>query len=217
MSNERVRWLLVTPEDVPSPPGAFVGVVMSDGDFRLHLCYERAQARKILDAAPGTSAETRARFLQILSGSRLPERSDFSGFVIHGWVAVFIQSQFVDENGMLDKEDVEEFGELKNGYDLFLSGEGSGTLALLMEYEEAEFRFWVLPSRAAARYKLTAVRLREEEEVYQETLREIDESQLPEEDGEREMICIDGGLGWMLALAVYCNMRRIARENEFST
>lgn len=215
MSNERVRWLFVTPEDAPSPPGAFVGVVTSEGDFQLHLCYERAQVRAIFEAAPGTGADIIAKSLQILNGSSLPDRSDLSESVIRGWAAEFIMEQFTGESSVLNEEDIDDFIEVESGYSFVVPNEGSGTEAILSEHSDEMIRVWVLPSRAAARHKLASVRAYADEAVYQDCLTDIDKSPLPEEDDTREMICIDGGLGALLALAIFCNTQREERENEF--
>lgn len=215
MLHERVRWMLVTPEDAPAPHGAFVSVETLGGEMRLHICYERERVREIFAAALGTHADIRAKSFQILNGSSLPDRSDLSESVIRGWPATFIMEQFVGENSVLNEADIDDFCEIQSGYTLVLPVEGDGTEAVLSEYCDEAIRVWVLPSRAAVRSKLAGVRTYAEEEEYQACLVDIDQSSLPEEDGAREMLCIEGALGSLLALAIFCNTQRKEREKEF--
>ncbi|MFA5854169.1 MAG: hypothetical protein WC866_03710 [Patescibacteria group bacterium] len=211
MSNDRVSWLFFSPDDLPSPPGAFVYIEAADGEHRLHACYARAEVRALVGRAEGTSQDMRTTSHDLLESCLLPETSDLEGSVMRGWTAAYIMEQFVGEDRAIAEEDLDTFCDCVSGYNFVVPEEGSGTEALLSEFDETGNRVWVLPSRAAARHKLASVRGHASDGLNEACLADLETSPLLEEDGEREMVCISGGLGGILVAIIFCHQERLER------
>lgn len=212
--SERVRWLFFSPDDLPEPHGAFVYVDLPDGGSRLHACYARSQVRAVFDAAPATSADVQKTSFGFLERCGLPDANDMPEAVMHGWVADYMLDQFTGDDHVIEERDLDDFCQTESGYNFVTPVPGSGTEAVLAEFDPSGCRLWVMPSRAAARHVLSRVRAHASEELYEACLEDLDGSPLPEEDGERELVCIAGGLGAIAACVFYCNHERQARKNE---
>lgn len=207
MSNDRMLWLYFSPDGLSDPPGGLMYVKSPDGEARLHVCYSRAQLRAVLLAAEGTSRLDHQRSISVLKSCSLPEESDVPESIVHGWAASCIPYRMTDggtRDFLASEEEIDAIGRVVASYHLILSVQDDATDALLAEFDRTGGRVWILPSRAAARRQLEAVRSFAPDAIYEESLRCLERSRLPEEDGERPMIRIIGGLGDIIVLALFC-------------
>lgn len=206
MSSTRIDWLYFSDGDLPDPSGALVSMETENGR-RLHVCASRAQVRALVRVHE-MHAEALIFAEEAIAGSDLPETSDAPERVMDGWIAAFLFNQMTTD---VEDEDVAAFCGKEEDYILVVPTDGDGTEALLSEFDATGNRLWVLPSKAAVRHKLMAMRRRGNDEEYHARLRALEASPLPEEDGEREMICLDGGLGAVIVGTIFCHYERRAR------
>lgn len=214
-TNDRVRWLYLSPDDLTAPPGGLMYVEMPDGGERLHICYSRAQLRAVLSAAPGTLEPIRRQSIDCLEGCSLPEESDLPESVAYGWSAGCLLDKMTDGGPGFEfkNDELDDFCDLEAGYVMLLPVDAGGTEAILAEFDVSGCRVWILPSRAAVRHKLEDVRGFADDEDYLACLQDLETSPLPEEDGERPMTRIAGGLGDVISCVLFCHQVRQQQES----